>query len=360
MLMSTNLTVVNTPVALGAITGSGVVLEVGYAPDVVVEVNTFEPGVGTPGPAGPQGPAGPAGPQGPQGLQGVQGPAGPTGPQGPTGPTGPQGPAGLTGPEGPQGPAGPEGPAGPTGAAGPQGPSGPAGPQGPAGPTDPMVQLNNFALVDHHITDANFNGVNSGAGGVFINNANIPANGSGGSGVFGAQVDASPNFAGWLWGKSGYTGTLRSANGTIRAGTVVRFIGLPSSTNALGATIGLFGSTNFANNNGVWFGLANSGADQVWTCVSRQALVTTTVTTAVVAAENTDYVLGIVFSAGQALFYINGNLVGTITTNLPTSTEALLYGFRLTKVSGSTRVTGYSDWTRIDQVLTTPYASPFP
>lgn len=73
-----------------------------------------------------------------------------------------------------------------------------------------------------------------------------------------------------------------------------------------------------------------------WRCVTDDASGTPTVTvTTVAVAINTAYVFRIVLSATDVKFYINGVLVATHTTHLPTATTALFWYTTVTTLAAS-------------------------
>lgn len=91
---------------------------------------------------------------------------------------------------------------------------------------------------------------------------------------------------------------------------------------------------------GLQFKYTHSNSSGQWECISHDGTTATTVASGVTVANNTDYEMIIVLDyAGtdNAKFYINGALVATITTNLPTSlTNSYQGSTSIQKSAGST------------------------
>jgi hypothetical protein len=83
-----------------------------------------------------------------------------------------------------------------------------------------------------------------------------------------------------------------------------------------------------------------------WTCCSRQNNVETTANSAIPVVANQWYELEVRVNTTNATFYIDGTLVATITTNLPTSGGAQYFGYviQTSKSVGTTGVTTQADW----------------
>lgn len=83
-----------------------------------------------------------------------------------------------------------------------------------------------------------------------------------------------------------------------------------------------------------------------WTCLSRQNNVETAVNSGVAVAANTWYLLEVRLNTTEAKFYIDGVLVATITTNLPTSGGSQYFGwlFGIAKSIGTTTRTAQYDY----------------
>ena len=80
---------------------------------------------------------------------------------------------------------------------------------------------------------------------------------------------------------------------------------------------------------------SENGGD--WTCTSRQSSVETAVNSGVAVVAGTWYNLEIYLNTTSATFYINGTLVATITTNLPSGTSQQFgYSFGIIKSVGTT------------------------
>jgi len=104
-------------------------------------------------------------------------------------------------------------------------------------------------------------------------------------------------------------------------------------------------------------GLSNFTASANWQTVTTNAL-TKTVTDTGVPVVTTGFVkLSIIVNAGgtSVAFYINGVLVSTHTTNIPTgATKRLVNANAIFKTAGTTSRTMYMDYVKLRQTLTTP------
>ena len=76
-----------------------------------------------------------------------------------------------------------------------------------------------------------------------------------------------------------------------------------------------------------------------WRACASNASTNTVVTTSVAVVANTVYLMRIVCSnvTNDIRYYINGVLVATISTNLPTSSQLMGYGMRVTTLSAAAR-----------------------
>lgn len=313
-----------------------------------------DPGdTGPQGPAGATGPQGPAGPTGPQGPKGDPGDTGPQGPAGPTGATGPQGPAGATGATGPQGPkgdtgdTGPQGPTGATGATGPQGATGATGPQGPSGITSLEYNINTPEFWDDFQTTRLWNISTSGTG-AFGSSTSIGINGilqlnTGSTSSGRASADRTQN-------------SMLLGTGKITIRTRVQFLNLSTASEEYIAFVGLSDKIDGTDaTDGVYFRYQRTSGGDFWQCITANSNSLTVQTTGVAIAINTWYNLAIIINAAgtSAEFYINGTLVQTITTNLPTAsgrfTNEVLCMF---KTFGSSGRTMYADYWFFRQELT--------
>jgi hypothetical protein len=83
-----------------------------------------------------------------------------------------------------------------------------------------------------------------------------------------------------------------------------------------------------------------------WLAVSAEASTLTTTTTSVAVAADTWYNFDIIINAAntQVTYYINGVLVATHTTNIPTSTTNVRPCFRIAKSAGTTSTSAVIDY----------------
>lgn len=281
-------------------------------------------GIGPTGPTGPTGATGSTGPSGtgPTGPTGVTGPTGATGSTGPTGggttgstgatghtgSTGSTGPTGSTGATGPTGATGVTGATGPTGAAGATGATGSTGPTGADFPTVPAFYYSNqcfhfFALWPYNNSEsgtgtniANANALTSATPGIVLVD---PGEGRAGIAANSGQVILGGGI--WTWSAKVTPHTALSAVGDV----YLTWCGFISSLTDDG-TDGVFFRQDAAAN---------------WQCVCRAASVETVTDSGVAIAVDTFHVLEIVVNAAatSVAFNIDGALVATIVTNIPTA-----------------------------------------
>jgi len=273
---------------------------------------------GDDGAAGPQGPIGLTGPAGSDGAQGPIGPQGIKGDTGDTGDTGPQGPAGADGPQGLKGDAGDAGPAGADGAVGPTGPAGADGVGGdsgggyPEGNTlagVPQVFLTSF--LSSSPWASTWTAFQSGTGA----QSNI------------VRQDATDNNNTHLRLEAGTTATGRAA----AASTTTSFVagvgnkhelkcrlrvpdGPPTTVRNYEGYIGFLISITTVQIRGAYFRfIVGSGLE----AVTRNAG-TETITLLATPTSTDIWTYEVVLDGFTALFYINGILVATHTTDVPT------------------------------------------
>ncbi|HTZ75552.1 MAG TPA: hypothetical protein VMB47_16640 [Candidatus Aquilonibacter sp.] len=226
-----------------------------------------------------------------------------------------EGPAQSEGPHPPplqtQGPAGPIGPIGP---AGPTGPPGPEGPQGVPGPTRESV------VAFSGIPDFGNQRTNSTQSSVWA----VPNGGA--EGIVPCDADGKGNECSVL--SPGDTpGSVVSAttipsfslsNGTISLETLVNTVDFSNVAAGDVAAVGLANGTD--QNNAIEIvGFANDGGGSL-TCrtVSGGSITQTNVPLS--ASPNTSlYQYEIIATTSSVQFYVNGALVATHTTNIPTT-----------------------------------------
>jgi hypothetical protein len=84
-----------------------------------------------------------------------------------------------------------------------------------------------------------------------------------------------------------------------------------------------------------------SAGDTNWMCCTKDATTLTATSSGVAPAANTAYTFRIEQDASEARFYINGSLVATITTNLPTSSTGIGAMVTLTTLAASAKTVKY-------------------
>jgi hypothetical protein len=289
----------------------------------------------------------------------VSGVPGPRGAQGATGPVGPQGEQGDTGPAGPTGPQGPQGDIGPTGLTGPQGPAGADGAPGTPG-VDGIDGIDGIDGADGTI-------LHPSLGIELIDNF--------------VATTASGNLGWTILTNSGAVGTTASIGdgstmGLVRLETSTSATSAPTITLGSGATIvlgvnslsiefrmkvgalstgaeefifrgGLSSSTtSAAPTNCVIFEYDRATSGNFWRIRCKTgASDTATVTASAVNTNWNSFKININATGTSAEFFINGVSVGTISTNIPTTTSSLTSPcFQMIKTVGTTTRLSYIDW----------------
>lgn len=178
--------------------------------------------------------------------------------------------------------------------------------------------ITNFTAVGHD-TSTSFGTVGGNGGGVgqYIG---ITMSGTTKSGYIGSlchPFNAAP-YMNTMWGLgTGITNTLSWVGLTENNGTIQLAGNVPSGNYAM-------------------FRYAN-GTDTTLKCITCDNVTQTIVDSGVTVTANTIYKLTINldFANSQVLFYINGTLVATITTHLPTAATALAWFSGITQTSGT-------------------------
>ena len=279
-------------------------------------------------------------------LPGPRGPRGEPGRDGSNGATGPTGATGATGPTGATGATGPTGPTGPTGATGPTGPTGATGATGATGPTAFLVTQcawrDDFEYV---------------FGSVPVTINTTVGNLATGEGSWGMQALTAAGSYTFVTGVSGHPGIIRLTTATTNGASVRVFKG-----NAL-TSLWVLGSdvlqveavvrVNAATQNRFYFGLSDNvgaGTNQIF--FAHEAANLQAVSQTAGGTEQTD--LGVAIgtgwrrltirqpTVGTLEFYLDGVLVATHTTRVPTA--AMQFFFALDTTAGSSAKTADIDY----------------
>jgi hypothetical protein len=217
--------------------------------------------------------------------------------------------------QGPAAPIGVTGPSGPAGPPGPTGPTGPAGPQGPSGPTRESVVA--------------FSGIPD-----FGNPGTTPSTQSsvwavpngGVQGMVPCDTDGKGSECSLLSprdisGSAVSANTIPSfslANGTISLETLINTVDLSNVAAGDFAAVGLANGTD--QNDAIEIvGFTNSGSRSL-TCQTVSGGSMTQTSVPLRASPNTSlYQYEIIATTTTVQFYVNGTLVATHTTNIPTT-----------------------------------------
>ncbi len=171
---------------------------------------------------------------------------------------------------------------------------------------------------------------------------------------------AATNFAGYSYGSSLYIGS-----GTISLETYVTIQTLSTVTERFMTYFGYAGgSSNYLNiPSGIFFSYDEGGiqfsaaASPNWKCYTRASGGTVTVTTtSIPVVDGQWYKLRIDINADgtSVTFYVDGALVATHTTNIPSSTTAIAPISIINKSIGTTARTMLTDYFMYKQIFTTP------
>ena len=170
---------------------------------------------------------------------------------------------------------------------------------------------------------------------------------------------AATNFAGYAYGSSLYIGS-----GTISIETYVTIDTLSNATQRFFTYFGYAGgNSNYLNiPSGIFFsydegGVVFSGgiATPNWKCYTRAASGAVTVTTtSIPVVDGQWYKLRIDINAGgtSVTFYVDGVLVATHTTNIPSSTTAIAPISIICKSAGTTARTMLTDYFMYEEIFT--------
>ena len=138
---------------------------------------------------------------------------------------------------------------------------------------------------------------------------------------------------------------LRATDQALQYGWRAMLGAVSDGTDTYAAHIGFFDSLTASAANGIYFRYTHGTNSGKWQCVAVNNS-TETATDSTVAANTVYNVFEIsVNQAGtQALFYINGTLVCTVTTNLPDSSRVFTHGVQIIKSAGTTNRNFHFDW----------------
>lgn len=215
------------------------------------------------------------------------------------------------------GPQGPPGPAGPPGPQGPQGPQGLSGPQGPPGPnTEAVVAFSGVPDFGDSRDPSCFLDVGAGTipcptqawmiSRTGVSGSNVYAGGVGGlagSGGLPTQAYAGSGGSGSITANS--TPSFSFANGTINFQTLLAV-----------DSQGVFGLANGADqSNSIEFVVSGSNL----TCKAISGGTATSMTVTSTLSNTSYYQYQILATSTGVRFYLNGSLVATITTNIPST-----------------------------------------
>lgn len=265
------------------------------------QLSWISPASGVTGPTGPTGPTGSAG----------------TGSTGPTGPTGSQG-TGVTGPTGATGATGAAG-SGTTGATGSSGLGFPSPTMGMMSYLYPAIgTITNLTAMGHD-TSSSFGtlGGNGGGVGPIIGITVLTSTASGCEGSLCHPYNYSP-YLNMQWGIAATGANVRS------------WAGLTSNSGSTQC-----GATNPAGDYAA-FRWAQ-GVDTNIQCITKDSSTQTVVDSGVPVTLGAVNKLAINCDSAnsQVLFYINGSLVATITTHLPTAATAMKWMSGFTQTAGT-------------------------
>lgn len=248
---------------------------------------------------------------------------------------GPTGPIGATGPAGPTGAVGPTGAAGATGAMGPTGAAAPTGyfpSYGSAFPSYATVA--HIDLVEHFTAVAAMRGLVATSSGANSGVTDEDNDGSARVGIADCRTGTDTT------GRSGiatHFNTLRFGGGRHRLRWDLYLTVLSDGTDTYTSRLGFLDSVSAEPTDGCYFRYTHGTNGGRWQAVTRAAGAETATDTGVAAAATWVYFEIEVNAAGTSVaFYINGALVATNTTNIPTSGNLTGIGTSHIKSAGTT------------------------
>ena len=152
-------------------------------------------------------------------------------------------------------------------------------------------------------------------------------------------------------------GALRFGLGAARFAARVRQLTLSDATNTHSQRVGFLDAFSAESTDGVFFRYTDAVNGGKWQAVTRSNNTETAVDTGITAAINTTYRFEILVNAAgsSAEFRIDGAVVATVTTNIPTAAgRETGAGILLMRTVGTASVTPVSaDYVLVDQVMTT-------
>jgi len=171
----------------------------------------------------------------------------------------------------------------------------------------------------------------------------------------------STGFAGPEFGSPNTNNGIAIGNGEL---TFEQLVMIPILSNATERFIlfnGILAAVNYSGTqNGVYFyydegGIILGSPSPNWKCFTAGSGVRTLTVTSIAVNANQWYKLkAVINSAGtSASFYIDGNLIATHTTNMPSLTIGYALESAISKSAGTTARTLYTDYSAISQTLTT-------
>jgi hypothetical protein len=168
-------------------------------------------------------------------------------------------------------------------------------------------------------------------------------------------------FAGPEFSQPNATVGFGIGNGELTFETLVMIPTLSTSAERFAIFSGILSTTNFNNpQHGVFFYYDEGGvlpnASPNWKCYTVNALSRTLTTTSIVVNANQWYKLKAIINAAgtSAAFYIDGTLVATHITNMPSLTIGYGFDTIIQKSAGLTARTMQIDYSAISQTFTTP------
>lgn len=155
-----------------------------------------------------------------------------------------------------------------------------------------------------------------------------------------------------------YQSVFTVGGGVSTLNNVVKIPVLGSATDRISLQIGyLDGFGGFQNGdptNGIYFQYVDNVNSGQWQCITKAAGVATTTNTSTAANTSFNNFSIVINSGGTSVgFYINGSLVATNTTNIPSALLAVTVSLGIGTSSGAT-MSALWDMVDFNKVLTTP------
>ena len=174
-----------------------------------------------------------------------------------------------------------------------------------------------------------------------------------GTGVGWVEISTGTTTTGRVRAVSAAFNLLNFDNGDVSFRGLCRIPVLSDGTETFTLRVGFIDNNGTESTDGAFFRYTHSVNSGKWQAVTRGGGVETAADTGITSAATTNYAMQVDVIGGTATFYINGALVATISTDVPSgSGEVTGFGFFVQKSAGTTPRTLQIDYGFAQQSLT--------